>query len=316
MNGEYAGFKADIASATDYYPFGMEMPERTVDNNYYRFGFNTQEKTDEIAGKGNHNTALFWEYSPRIARRWNEDPKPNPSISNYAVFANSPLQFVDRGGDSVELIIGKPYVDAKGENHPYGHAALRVFNAKEGYNYVYDFGRYGRVHWNQTSGDGILNVYTDGGKYLASEMKLRSSVGYTQATTKEQDMQIVVYYNGLISGGKVYNSGAVPGGGGTAYKLANDYDIWNNNCLTLSSDGMGVIGVDFVGGEYDPRDGLKIMESTFKSKNLTRTEYNKGGEVKVTDKMGEYVVPKKTEGKKVIQQDQKVLEDMNLAPKW
>lgn len=27
----------------------------------YRFGFNTQEKVNEISGKGNHTTALFWE---------------------------------------------------------------------------------------------------------------------------------------------------------------------------------------------------------------------------------------------------------------
>ncbi len=98
-NGQYAGFTADIASATDYYPFGMEMPGRTIDSMAYRFGFNTQEKVDEIAGKGNHNTALFWEYSPRIARRWNVDPVDQISISNYAVNSLNPISSNDPYGD-------------------------------------------------------------------------------------------------------------------------------------------------------------------------------------------------------------------------
>lgn len=104
LNGEYAGFKADIASATDYYPFGMEMPGRTIDNSAYRFGFNTQEKTDEIAGKGNHNTALFWEYSPRIARRWNVDPVYKHHLSNYSTYSGNPIAKTDVLGNTDDWI--------------------------------------------------------------------------------------------------------------------------------------------------------------------------------------------------------------------
>ena len=67
----------------------------------YRYGFNGQEKVDEVAGEGNHNTALFWEYDTRTARRWNQDPKPNPSISNYACFAGNPIMFSDVLGDTI-----------------------------------------------------------------------------------------------------------------------------------------------------------------------------------------------------------------------
>lgn len=69
----------------------------------YRFGFNTQEKVDEVYGKGNLNTALFWEYDTRLGRRWNLDPKPNPSISDYACFANNPLIYTDEYGDSIRF---------------------------------------------------------------------------------------------------------------------------------------------------------------------------------------------------------------------
>ncbi|HRP90822.1 MAG TPA: DUF1990 family protein [Edaphocola sp.] len=57
----------------------------------YRFGFNTQEKVNEIAGVGNHNTAFFGELDTRLARRWNLDPKPNPSWSSYSVFLDNPI---------------------------------------------------------------------------------------------------------------------------------------------------------------------------------------------------------------------------------
>lgn len=69
----------------------------------YLYGFNGQEKTDEISGEGNHNTAMFWEYDTRLGRRWNQDPKPNPSISNYAAFANNPIWFSDPLGDTITV---------------------------------------------------------------------------------------------------------------------------------------------------------------------------------------------------------------------
>jgi hypothetical protein len=47
------------------------MPMEQVLGRVYRYGFNGQEKSDEIAGEGNHNTAEFWEYDTRTGRRWN-----------------------------------------------------------------------------------------------------------------------------------------------------------------------------------------------------------------------------------------------------
>ncbi|MBW7869146.1 MAG: hypothetical protein H3C31_12590, partial [Brumimicrobium sp.] len=51
------------------------------------------------AGKGNHYTAEFWEYSPRLGKRWNLDPVVKPHESPYAAFANNPMIFVDPNGD-------------------------------------------------------------------------------------------------------------------------------------------------------------------------------------------------------------------------
>lgn len=72
------------------------MPGRKYSStNSYRYGFNSHEKTDEITGVGNHTTAEFGEYDTRLGRRWNVDPKPNPSFSLYSVFADNPIFFND-----------------------------------------------------------------------------------------------------------------------------------------------------------------------------------------------------------------------------
>src|SRR5690606_26059713 len=43
--------------------------------------------------------ALFWEYDTRLGRRWNLDPKPQISISDYAAFGNNPIWYNDVLGD-------------------------------------------------------------------------------------------------------------------------------------------------------------------------------------------------------------------------
>ncbi len=58
------------------------------------------EREDEIAGLGNSYTAMFWQYDSRTARRWNQDPRPNPSISRYGTFALNPVLFSDAMGDT------------------------------------------------------------------------------------------------------------------------------------------------------------------------------------------------------------------------
>ncbi len=67
----------------------------------YRFGFNGQEKDDEIAGSGNSYTAEYWQYDSRLGRRWNTDPVVNHSMSPYASLGNNPIFYVDLLGDSI-----------------------------------------------------------------------------------------------------------------------------------------------------------------------------------------------------------------------
>lgn len=92
-----------VISAIDYAPFGSALAARASAQQPYRFGFGSQENTDELSGPGNHTTARYWEYDTRLGRRWNQDPKPNPSMSNYATFSNNPIVYTDLLGDTVKV---------------------------------------------------------------------------------------------------------------------------------------------------------------------------------------------------------------------
>jgi len=96
-------WQADILQSTDYSPFGVALSGRNFGDTSYVRGFNGQLKDDEISGKNNSYSAEFWEYSPRLGKRWNIDPKPNASISPYATFGNNPILFSDVKGDTVKL---------------------------------------------------------------------------------------------------------------------------------------------------------------------------------------------------------------------
>ncbi len=89
---------------SQHHPFGMVMPSRNWQAGSaegYRFGFNTQEKDDEVYQTGVLYSAKFWVYSSTIGRRWNIDLKPNNSLSYYACFENSPIINTDIFGDTI-----------------------------------------------------------------------------------------------------------------------------------------------------------------------------------------------------------------------
>jgi RHS repeat-associated protein len=98
--------KADIYQVNpitthDYYAFGMEISSRSYNSTATRYGFDTQEKTEEIAS--GHYTAQHWEYDSRLGRRWNIDPIMKSWESPYATFYNNPIRYTDflglTGGD-------------------------------------------------------------------------------------------------------------------------------------------------------------------------------------------------------------------------
>lgn len=100
LNGEYAGFKADISSATDYYPFGMEMPGRSFGSENSRFGYRGQEKDNEIRGEGNSINYAFRIHDVRIGRFFAIDPLSAkfPWNSSYAFSENKVIHAIELEG--------------------------------------------------------------------------------------------------------------------------------------------------------------------------------------------------------------------------
>jgi hypothetical protein len=92
-------YTADVVTAGDYYPGGMQMPGRkyTSGSSSYRYSINGQEKESEL--NENITTAQFWEYDSRIGRRWNIDPVTKDDESPYLTFGGNPIVMMDPDGD-------------------------------------------------------------------------------------------------------------------------------------------------------------------------------------------------------------------------
>ena len=102
-DGTYDYYDAALLSATDYYPFGMDMPGRTFSAaaSKYRYGFNGKEQdTDGEWGGLTHYDYGFRIYNPGIAKFLSVDPLAS-SFAHYSPYqfaGNSPIKYSDMQG--------------------------------------------------------------------------------------------------------------------------------------------------------------------------------------------------------------------------
>lgn len=143
----------------------------------YRYGFNSQERDDEIYGKGNSYTAEYWQYDARLGRRWNMDPVVKPHESPYATFANNAIWFVDpSGADTIvdpngdSYNVGTGYSQSNDQQVLYGERlTIKVWDAnaqgvnsdKSGSYVNYDHEKHSQLIAKSTSLSGVLalNIY-------------------------------------------------------------------------------------------------------------------------------------------------------------
>ena len=90
------------------YAFGSLLPGRNYSTDAYRFGFGGMPKDDEIHG------AIGTSYDfgarlldPRLGRWLSIDPKASkyPDMTPYCSMGNSPLLFIDRDGEDIEIYL-------------------------------------------------------------------------------------------------------------------------------------------------------------------------------------------------------------------
>lgn len=90
-----------ITQATEYYPFGMQMPNRNyVLSGDYRFGFNGKENDSEVKGSGNQQDYGMRIYDTRLGRFLSVDPlaKSFPWNSTYSFAENDVVRNIDLDG--------------------------------------------------------------------------------------------------------------------------------------------------------------------------------------------------------------------------
>ncbi|MFS1526296.1 hypothetical protein ACL7TT_19725 [Microbulbifer sp. 2304DJ12-6] len=130
-------------------------------------------------------------------------------------------------------MLGGPY----GKN-AYGHVALRVQGENDdgAYDFVYDFGRYGKT-WGigNSEGEGMLRIWSNFDDYIKGENATgRTTTGYVFAISNDEAGRINAHFSSITEGiqpSKVRGSMQ-------QFRLATDYHAANCNCATVALDGL------------------------------------------------------------------------------
>ena len=95
----------EVVSYSDYDPFGSLLPGRHGSSVGYRYGFQGQEKDDEVKGEGNSLNYMFRMHDARLERFFAVDPlaKEYPFYSPYQFSGNSPIIGIDLEGLELQI---------------------------------------------------------------------------------------------------------------------------------------------------------------------------------------------------------------------
>ena len=106
-NPNYIGV-ADVATATDYAPFGMQLFGRTYStgSGKYRYGFNGKERDVETGSTTTYDYG-FRIYNPALGRFLSVDPLINsyPFYTPYQFAGNKPINSIDLDGLEEKIVI-------------------------------------------------------------------------------------------------------------------------------------------------------------------------------------------------------------------
>jgi RHS repeat-associated protein len=116
----------------------MTVPNRHNSSNSYRYGFQGQEKDDEIKGEGNSVNYKYRMHDPRVGRFFAVDPltAKYPHNSPYAFSENRVIDGVELEGLEV-VLIGKQVTGGAGIT---GNSGAGILIAPDG---IYSYGSYG-----------------------------------------------------------------------------------------------------------------------------------------------------------------------------
>jgi hypothetical protein len=180
----------------------MNMPGRkySVGAGAYRYGFNGQENSDEIAA--GLTTAMYWEYDSRVVHRWNVDPVPKSMISPYVVFGDNPIMYVDPLGNDWYKNGGGGYEWHDGNSKIKGleHMTTGTWSKrnKDGFSYYFGNSRDGLM---MDSRGTMLAEVTIGGKPKKNNINWLNLPDWTKAQSKQWKLDYSNYrFYGITAG--------------------------------------------------------------------------------------------------------------------
>ncbi|MGB0897221.1 MAG: RHS repeat domain-containing protein [Flavobacteriaceae bacterium] len=102
MYVSFSNFYDDVWAGKEYHPFGMLLPNRHGSSDGYRYGFQGQEKDDEIKGIVNSYDFGARMLDSRVGRWFTKDKLESsyPSHSTYNFVLNNPIYLVAPDGNA------------------------------------------------------------------------------------------------------------------------------------------------------------------------------------------------------------------------
>jgi RHS repeat-associated protein len=210
-NDELMWFEAQVVSVTDYYPFGMEIRERSWSVSAYRYGFNGKEKDSET-----FDGAIAFEariYDSRIGRFFSTDPREAEYAwqSTYAYFSNCPIAIIDHlgmGGEDDKKVKKGEGPAAFAERNGTSLDELAASNPNVFENYPASDEAKKKEYWSNTSGkDWMIHegqklnvaVKQDANNFIGPRLEDGSTERHMEESAKSN---LARFYQGVVQGGE------------------------------------------------------------------------------------------------------------------
>jgi uncharacterized protein (TIGR02594 family) len=121
--------RVGMRSTSDYSGFGVQLDGRTSESEGYRYGFQGQERDDEVKGDGNSVNYAFRMFDSRVGRFLSLDPiaAAYPHNSVYAFSENRVIDCIELEGlECYWAADGKAFLGQVGESNE-----IRICNSSE-----------------------------------------------------------------------------------------------------------------------------------------------------------------------------------------
>jgi RHS repeat-associated protein len=105
-----------MRSTSDYSGFGVLLDGRTSESEGYRYGFQGQERDDEVKGEGNSVNYKYRMHDPRVGRFFATDPLKSsyPELTPYQFASNSPIFMIELEGLEGKIAVTTKWYTDKG----------------------------------------------------------------------------------------------------------------------------------------------------------------------------------------------------------